>query len=93
MTQRSVVIVKIGIWAACLAPLGLLVLRAFGCAGSLGANDVETVLNICGKTGLNLLDAHAVRHADPALDGHQQAHHVSPAARAIRVLLSRCCTS
>lgn len=55
MTQRSVVIIKIGIWAACLAPLGLLVLAATGVYGSLGANDVETVLNTCGKTGLNLL--------------------------------------
>lgn len=55
MTQRSVVIIKIGIWAACLAPLGLLVLAAAGVYGSLGANDVETVLNTCGKTGLNLL--------------------------------------
>jgi sulfoxide reductase heme-binding subunit YedZ len=55
MTQRSVVIIKVLIWAACLAPLGLLVLRGFGWFGGLGANDVETVLNVCGKTGLNLL--------------------------------------
>ena len=55
MAQRSVVIIKILIWAGCLAPLGLLVLRALGYAGGLGANDVETVLNVCGKTGLNLL--------------------------------------
>ena len=55
MTQRSVVIVKIAIWAGCLAPLGLLVLQSFGYFGGLGANDVETVLNVCGKTGLNLL--------------------------------------
>lgn len=55
MTQRSVVIVKVLIWAGCLIPLGLLVLQAFGYAGGLGANDVETILNVCGKTGLNLL--------------------------------------
>ncbi|RPI59452.1 MAG: sulfoxide reductase heme-binding subunit YedZ [Lysobacterales bacterium] len=55
MTQRSVVIIKIALWAACLAPFGLLVLQAFGYAGGLGANAVEQVLNVCGKTGLNLL--------------------------------------
>ena len=55
MTQRSVVIFKVLIWAACLAPLGLLVLQAFGRAGGLGANPVEQILNVCGKTGLNLL--------------------------------------
>jgi hypothetical protein len=38
-----------------LAPLGLLAAQAFGYAGGLGANDVETILNVCGKTGLNLL--------------------------------------
>lgn len=55
MTQRSVVIIKVLIWAGCLAPLGVLVLQGFGYLGGLGANDVETVLNVCGKTGLNLL--------------------------------------
>jgi sulfoxide reductase heme-binding subunit YedZ len=55
MTQRFVVIFKIAIWAGCLAPLALLVLAATGVYGTLGANDVETVLNVCGKTGLNLL--------------------------------------
>jgi len=55
MTQRSVVAIKLAIWAGCLAPLVLLVLAAAGIYGSLGANDVETVLNVCGKTGLNLL--------------------------------------
>ena len=55
MTQRSVVIGKVLIWAACLAPLGLLVLQAFGHGGGLGANPVEQILNVCGKTGLNLL--------------------------------------
>jgi sulfoxide reductase heme-binding subunit YedZ len=55
MTHRSVVIAKMALWAACLAPLGLLVLQGFGYAGGLTANPVEHVLNICGKTGLNLL--------------------------------------
>jgi sulfoxide reductase heme-binding subunit YedZ len=64
MTQRAVVITKVALWAACLAPLGLLVLQAFGDVyqspvlqrfGSLGANPVEQILNVCGKTGLNLL--------------------------------------
>ncbi|HEY9183632.1 MAG TPA: protein-methionine-sulfoxide reductase heme-binding subunit MsrQ [Gammaproteobacteria bacterium] len=55
MTPRWVVITKVGIWAACLAPLVLLILAATGVYGSLGANDVETILNVCGKTGLNLL--------------------------------------
>jgi sulfoxide reductase heme-binding subunit YedZ len=55
MTQRTVVIVKIAIWAGSLVPLGLLVLKGFGYLGGLGANDVETVLNVCGTTGLNLL--------------------------------------
>ena len=55
MTQRFVVIAKIVLWAACLAPLGLLVLQALGYAGGLGANDVEKIRDVCGKTGLNLL--------------------------------------
>lgn len=55
MTQRWVVIIKTALWAACLAPFGLLVLQGFGYAGGLGANPVEQILNVCGKTGLNLL--------------------------------------
>jgi sulfoxide reductase heme-binding subunit YedZ len=55
MTQRWVVIGKVAVWAACLAPLAWLAARAFNLAGSLGANPVEEVLNTCGKTGLNLL--------------------------------------
>jgi sulfoxide reductase heme-binding subunit YedZ len=55
MTHRSVVIVKVGLWAACLAPLALLVLRGFGYLGGLGPNPPEFVLDVCGKTGLNLL--------------------------------------
>jgi sulfoxide reductase heme-binding subunit YedZ len=55
MTQRWVIVAKVALWAACLAPLGLLVAQAFGYAGGLGANPVEQILNVCGKTGLNLL--------------------------------------
>jgi sulfoxide reductase heme-binding subunit YedZ len=56
MAPRWVVVGKIGLWIACLAPLGWVLFRAFGIAGtSLGANPVEEMLNVCGKTGLNLL--------------------------------------
>lgn len=55
MTPRWVVIIKVALWAACLAPLTLLVLQALGYLGGLGANPVEQILNVCGKTGLNLL--------------------------------------
>jgi sulfoxide reductase heme-binding subunit YedZ len=64
MTQRTVVMIKVALWAACLAPLGLLILQAFADVygspmlqpfGSLGANPQEQILNVCGKTGLNLL--------------------------------------
>lgn len=55
MTHRSVVLIKAALWAACLAPLGLLVLKGFGYAGGLGVNAIEQVLNVCGTTGLNLL--------------------------------------
>jgi sulfoxide reductase heme-binding subunit YedZ len=55
MTPRWVIVGKAGMWLACLAPLTLLVLRATAISGSLGANPVEEILNVCGKTGLNLL--------------------------------------
>jgi sulfoxide reductase heme-binding subunit YedZ len=56
MTQRWVVISKVALWGACLAPLAWLVLRAAEVSSlSLGANPVEEILNVCGKTGLNLL--------------------------------------
>ena len=55
MTHRSIVIIKVVLWAACLVPLGLLTLQGFGYLGGLGPNPPETVLNTCGKTGLNLL--------------------------------------
>jgi sulfoxide reductase heme-binding subunit YedZ len=56
MTRRQVVLGKTLLWFACLAPLALLVARAAGISSlSLGANPVEEVLNVFGKTGLNLL--------------------------------------
>jgi sulfoxide reductase heme-binding subunit YedZ len=56
MTPRWVVISKVALWGACLAPLSVLVLRATEVGSmSLGANPVEEILNVCGKTGLNLL--------------------------------------
>jgi sulfoxide reductase heme-binding subunit YedZ len=55
MTHRTVVIVKVALWAACLAPLALLVLKGFGYYGGLGVNAIEHVLEVCGTTGLNLL--------------------------------------
>ena len=64
MTRRWVIITKAALWAACLAPLALLVLQAIGDLypgtafqrfGSLGVNPVERLLDVCGTTGLNLL--------------------------------------
>jgi sulfoxide reductase heme-binding subunit YedZ len=55
MTRRWV-IAKVFVWIGCLAPLAWLVARLFGVGGtSLGANPVETILDTCGKTALNLL--------------------------------------
>jgi sulfoxide reductase heme-binding subunit YedZ len=55
-TPRWVVTAKVALWGACLGPLVLLVLRGAGVDGmTLGANPVAEVLNICGKTALNLL--------------------------------------
>jgi sulfoxide reductase heme-binding subunit YedZ len=55
-TSRRWILIKAAVWAACLAPLAALFVRGAGIMGtSLGANPVEEVLNVCGKTGLNLL--------------------------------------
>ena len=55
-TPRWVVAVKVALWGACLAPFALLVLRAVEFGGmSLGADPVQELLNVCGKTALNLL--------------------------------------
>jgi sulfoxide reductase heme-binding subunit YedZ len=54
--MRPIVALKVAVWAACLTPLALLVLRAFEVGGSsLGANPTEEILFVCGKTALNLL--------------------------------------
>jgi len=56
MTRRSLIVVKTLIWAACLAPIALLVMRGLGVMQlSLGPNAVEALLDVFGKTGLNLL--------------------------------------
>ncbi len=56
MTRRTLRLVKLFVWLGCLAPAAILVLRAANVAAfSLGANPVEELLNVCGKTGLNLL--------------------------------------
>jgi sulfoxide reductase heme-binding subunit YedZ len=55
MAPRWVITGKAFLWVAALAPLAWLVVRGMGLYGSLGANPVEEVLNVCGKTGLNLL--------------------------------------
>lgn len=56
MTPRWVVLGKVAVWAACLAPFAILAARTFNFGGlAFGANPVEEVLNTCGKTGLNLL--------------------------------------
>jgi methionine sulfoxide reductase heme-binding subunit len=55
-TPRWVVAVKVALWPACLAPFALVVLRALEFKGmSLGADPVQELLNVFGKTGLNLL--------------------------------------
>lgn len=53
---RYLALIKVLLACACLVPFGLLVIRAVGLDGmSLGANPVQEILNVCGKTGLNLL--------------------------------------
>ncbi len=50
------VAVKVALWGACLAPFALIVLRIIGFHGlSLGADPVQELLNVFGKTALNLL--------------------------------------
>ncbi len=56
MNQRSVRLLKIPVFSACLLPLGKLSLEAFGLAGlSLGANPIEELIHRCGLWGLNFL--------------------------------------
>jgi methionine sulfoxide reductase heme-binding subunit len=53
---RPLTFAKLVVFAACCAPLVMLVLRAFGVAGqSLGPNPTEAVMDVLGKWGLRLL--------------------------------------
>ena len=55
MTPRWVVVAKVFVWAACLAPFAWLAYRVNFRPDLLGANPVEQILEVCGKTALNLL--------------------------------------
>jgi sulfoxide reductase heme-binding subunit YedZ len=56
MNQRTVRLLKIPVFLACLVPLCKLVLEAFGIAGlGLGANPVEQLIHRCGLWGLIFL--------------------------------------
>jgi len=56
MNQRTVRLLKIPVFAACLLPFGKLVLEALEVAGfSLGVNPVEELIHHCGLWGLNFL--------------------------------------
>jgi sulfoxide reductase heme-binding subunit YedZ len=56
MTRATLITLKVGIWAACLAPLAWLFVRGFAIGGvNLGPNPVEEVLHTLGKTALNIL--------------------------------------
>jgi sulfoxide reductase heme-binding subunit YedZ len=56
MSRATLIPLKAGIWAACLAPLAWLFVRAFEVGGvNLGPNPVEEVLHTLGKTSLNIL--------------------------------------
>ena len=53
MTRRGRIALKVGAWAACLFPLGLLVQRAV--TGDLGANPISFVTNWLGDWTLRIL--------------------------------------
>jgi len=56
VTPKSIRVLKILLFLACLAPLGKLVLEIFAITGfSLGANPIEEVIHRFGKWGLNFL--------------------------------------
>jgi len=56
MNQRTVRLLKIPVFLACLLPLCKLALEAFGIAGlSLGANPIEQLIHRCGLWGLIFL--------------------------------------
>jgi len=56
MKSRSVRLLKVPVFIACLIPLGKLLLEAFGIQGlTLGANPIEELIHRCGLWGLNFL--------------------------------------
>jgi sulfoxide reductase heme-binding subunit YedZ len=56
MKPRSVKLLKIPVFIACLIPLGKLLLETFGIQGmTLGANPIEELIHRCGLWGLNFL--------------------------------------
>jgi len=56
MNQRSVRLLKIPVFVACLLPLAKLSMETLGLAGmSLGANPIEELLHRCGLWGLNFI--------------------------------------
>jgi sulfoxide reductase heme-binding subunit YedZ len=55
VTPRWVVIAKVFVWAACLAPFAWVFIRAAGVAGTLSADPAMEILETFGKTALNLL--------------------------------------
>lgn len=55
MTRRRLAWLKAAVIVAGVVPFALLLARAFGVLGDLGANPVQEVLHTLGKTALNLL--------------------------------------
>ena len=53
MTRRARVVLKVAVWAACLAPLAGLIYRA--ATGNLGANPISFITNWLGDWTLRLL--------------------------------------
>jgi len=80
MTQRTVVIVKVLIWAGCLAPLALLVAQAFGYAGGLGANDIDVTGNVFEQIAAGAVIANSGQsRRSRARNGTQRWHSESQA--------------
>jgi sulfoxide reductase heme-binding subunit YedZ len=55
MQRWQIGLIKAAVWAACLAPLGLLYLKVYHQFGGYLANPSTEILHTVGKTGLNLL--------------------------------------
>jgi sulfoxide reductase heme-binding subunit YedZ len=56
MKQKSIRVLKVVLFLACLMPLGKLAMETFGLAGmTLGANPIEELIHRFGKWGLNFL--------------------------------------